>query len=331
MPEGVLRVPLDFIELPVSFDSPSAGVGALAAGGEALLTVAVGLLAGFAGAVTADSTDFLFALATAPGTFLVPFGDFVGKLDREPGAIDSALAATLGVGLTTAAWGWARFAVLTTLAIARVADFTILRTEDFLATEEVAATLPFAVDLIAGFFTDCLDTAFCTRVAVVEGFELAFLDCAGGETLATFLGALSKGLESLPPAVFVVTLGSVALLLVATFGLAADLPAVTFGWTLTGLAITLPAADLPFTTAALAAVALRAGATTLVDFELVAALVGTLIDREEADFAGDEATFFLTGAAVLAFDLIDVTEVFDFAATLSPSLLDCLSHGGRVL
>jgi len=83
---------------------------------------------------------------------------------------------------------------------------------------------------------------------------------------------------------------------------------------------------------------LRAGATTLVDFELVAALVGTLLDREEADFAGDEATFFLTeatffltGAAVLAFDLIDVTEVFDFAATLSPSLLDCLSHGGRVL
>lgn len=134
LPEGALRVPLDFIELPVSFDRPSVGVGALAVEGEALLTVAVGLLAGFAGTATAGSTDFLFALVTASGTFLPPFADVVGILDREPEAIDNALVATFAVGLTTAAWGLARFAVLTTLAIARVADFTIPRTEDFLPT-----------------------------------------------------------------------------------------------------------------------------------------------------------------------------------------------------
>lgn len=306
-------------------------MGALAVEGEALLTVAVGLLAGFAGTATAGSTDFLFALVTASGTFLPPFADVVGILDREPEAIDNALVATFAVGLTTAAWGLARFAVLTTLAIARVADFTIPRTEDFLPTGEETATLPFAADLIAGFCTACLDTGFCARLAVVEGFELVFLDCAVGEALATFLTAPATGLESLPPAVFAATLGSAALLLIATFGLAPDLLAATLGWALTGLAIALPTADLLFTVGVLAAFALRKGAATLLDFLLVVALAGALPDREEADLAGDEPTFFLTGAAVLALDLIDVTEVFDFAATLSPSLLDCLSHGGRVL
>lgn len=151
--------------------------------------------------------------------------------------------------------------------------------------------MPFAADLIAGFCTACLDTGFCARLAVVEGFELVFLDCAVGEALATFLTAPATGLESLPPAVFAATLGSAALLLIATFGLAPDLLAATLGWALTGLAIALPTADLLFTVGVLAAFALRKGAATLLDFLLVVALAGALPDREEADLAGDEPTF----------------------------------------
>jgi len=331
LPEGVLRVPLDFIELPVSFEDPAAGTCGFTAGGEALLTVAVGLLACFAVDATAGATGFLFAVVTASADFLLPNGADAGFLDAEPDVIDDALAAAFGAGLATTAWTLPRFAVLTTLAIARVADFMILRTEDFLLSEDESAILPFSPDLAADFCAACLETGFCARVAVGTDFELAFLDCAGGAALMTFLTAFAAALDRVLTTVFAVAFGSVALLLAAPFGLATGLAGATFGWALMDLAITLPAEDLPFTAAAMTTPALRAGATAVVDFALAGTLAETLLDREGAGMAGDEPTFFLTEATVLTLDLIDFTEVFDFAATLRPSLLDCLSHGGRVL
>lgn len=295
---------------------PDEGKGAFAAGGDALLTVAVILLGRCAAIGGADSTAFLVATAAGCDSFLSLVDtelDVAGFAARE---VDAGLAAAFG-----AESALPRPALPTTFAIARVADFTMLSTDEVprlgvALRGGATAVLTTLLALATGVCFDGLDTGFFTVLAIAftGALLVAFLatDFAAGLAVA-FAACLLGLVTALPTA----TLDA---------GLAAGLLTLALTTTrATGLA-----AGLLLTTGDFAGEVLRAAG-----FALAAAFATALT----GDFAGlalvalETATLDLrlTGDAVLALDLLDVAEVFDFAATLSPSLLDCLSHGGRVL
>ena len=301
---------------------PDEGNGAFAAGGDALLTVAVILLGRCAAIGGADSTAFLVATAAGCDSFLSLVDtelDVAGFAARE---VDAGLAATFG-----AESALPRPALPTTFAIARVADFTMLNTDDAPRvgveargdTAALLTTLPGLLALATDLATGCFDTGFFTVLAIAFTgvLLLAFVATDFGAGLAIAFTACLFGLLADLPALPTATLDA---------GLAAGLLTLALTMTrATGLA-----AGLLLTTGDFAGEVLRAAG-----FALAAAFATALT----GDFAGlalvalETATLVLrlTGDAVLALDLLDVAEVFDFAATLSPSLLDCLSHGGRVL
>lgn len=317
---------------------PDEGKGAFAAGGDALLTVALVLLGRCAAIGGAVAAAFAFAATADWGSFLFLDGTEGAGAGFAAREVDAGFAATFG-----AESALPRPALPTTFAMARVADFTMLNTDDAprlgvgLRGDAAAllTTLPGLLVLATDFATGCLDTGFFTAltIAFTGVLLLAFFakDFAGGLAIAfaACLLGLAADLPALATANFAAGLDAglltLALSAARAAGLAASLPLATGGFAAEVLRTagdTLAAAFATVLAAAFATVLAGAFATVLVgDFAglaLLALETATLVAR-------------LTGDGVLALDLLDVAEVFDFAATLSPSLLDCLSHGGRVL
>lgn len=318
---------------------PDEGKGAFAAGGDALLTVALVLLGRCAAIGGAVAAAFAFAATAGWGSFLDLDGTEGAGAGFAAREVDVGFAATFG-----AESALPRPALPTTFAMARVADFTMLNTDDAprlgvgLRGDAAAllTTLPGLLVLATDFATGCFDTGFFAALAIAFTgvLLLAFVakDFAGGLAIAfaACLLGLAANLPALATANFAAGLDAglptLALSAARAAGLAASLPLATGGFAAEVLRTAGDTLAAAFATvlaaAAFATVLAGAFATVLVgDFAglaLLALETATLVAR-------------LTGDGVLALDLLDVAEVFDFAATLSPSLLDCLSHGGRVL
>jgi hypothetical protein len=221
--------------------------------------------------------------------------------------------------------------------MARVADLTMPSIDDFRAGAACLVALgatgldfcTFATDtLLAGLDTPFFCSGFgaalaAAFLATVTNADLALL-VAFAVTLtigtAAFLLDATAGLGNLPVTFAPVTLGFAVTTVLAT-GFFAD--------GLASLAAVFPGADLTLVATDFAAPAFSGFLTgPALDTAGVLALALVLI---AADFADPTTALPLTGFAVFTLDLLATLDDFDFAATLSPSLLDCLSHGGRVL